>query len=181
MTVDTSTTSNGLWGLPAPPSRIRVRTPPTGQFQAGNRAADNPFSRSSAKSVIGSSCSGPNSPEEPLLVCPSSGDSSGRSESSTDCWVAAIIPRLDGCGSPDDSSSSSWGVCQQEEPAGRQALCSEASSHTDAAAGTLDQAGHEQAGSPRGVQLVATPMQVCVCNLLHSVQVTFHSRQTTRF
>lgn len=180
MSLDTSTTSNGLWGLPAPPSRIRVRTPPTGQFQAGTRAAD-PFSRSSAKSVIGSSYSGPHSPEEPLLVCPSSGDSNGRSESSTDCWVAAIIPRLDDCGSPDDSSSSSWGVCQQAEPAGRQALCSESSNHTDAAAGAPDPAGHEQAGSPRVVKLVATPMQVCVCNLLHSAQVTFHSRQTTRF
>jgi hypothetical protein len=158
------------WDLPAPPARIKVKTPQAGQSTKDRFAAELAHSNSSSllssANAVRSSTHCIYSLDQPLLECPStprSNTSSTRSDSSTDCWIAAVIPKYDS-DSP-NSSSSAWGACNQGDNSYSKApaawldhgSCAEGQAPQDAQ--LFSKAGRV-GGSAQAAPLVATPMQV---------------------
>jgi hypothetical protein len=180
--ISKSLQSQSSWDLPAPPARIKVQTPQAGQQSAADRFTaelEQTFSSSSVSSAqaVTSITHYIDSLEQPLPKCPPtphSGTSSTRSDSSTDCWIAAVIPKY-GCNSPNSSSSSARGACNQNNssscskaPAAWQdpGSCAEVAPQ-DAHAPLAGRAG----GSLQAVPLVDTPMQVSILVAFDNISV----------
>lgn len=174
--ISISLPSQGSWDLPAPPARIKVKTPQAGQSAtdrlAAQLASSNSSSIISSANTVRSSSQCIASLEQLLVDCPPTpqfGTSSTRSDSSTDCWIAAIIPKYN-CDSP-NSSTSAWGACNQGDTS-----CSKAPAAWVDAAGCAEVLAPHDAqpmvkaggagGSLQAVPLVATPMQVTITLLI---------------